>query len=171
MSDVVEFDDLPDPVPGGAVMLVVDVSDSNVDGGRVGLDVGSNPRRVAVTGALSPSSRHAIDISINSIDAGSEGVDYAIESFATINTSGDGRRGINARNNVAAHTGLIEAINHGSITTSGDTNLPKVSVARLRYATSAQAEDQGRQQGHDHDHRSGIMGHLCQEQAQAAPRR
>ena len=134
-------DVLPEPVPG-AVREVFDLSDSNIDhaSSMGGLDdVETASPGVVLTGRLDASpGRHAVEANIGGFSSGSEGADFVLESFAIIVTTGDFRRGIYLRNTDSAHTGRIEAINRGSISTSGDLFAEGMRV--ISSATNAQAE-------------------------------
>ena len=94
-GEVFDVTDLPLPLPAGAARHVIDLSDPNIDRDRAVLAFRPATKPGVVTGTLvGSSSGHAVDIDLNSIEPGGEGVDFVLESFATISASGDFRRGI-----------------------------------------------------------------------------
>ena len=131
--DTLDIDDLPN-FPAEAIPLldaariVVDVSDPDIDFvyDKRG---GFKNTRMAVTGQLGASDGDdgGIEIDIESFEEPQN--NYILESFATIAASGLGRRGIDLKNDDTAHTGRIEAVNRGAITTTGSNEAHGIFVS------------------------------------------
>ena len=119
-GDTLNIDDLPES-PAGAARLVVDVSVSNqnIDFVRDGL-TNAEDEHVVVTGALGASGGDdgGVHIDVDSFQDNQNA--FTLESFADIHASGDSTRGIWIRNRDPEHKDHVVAINHGTITTSGD---------------------------------------------------
>ena len=121
VTDTPTASDGPDDIPADARTLVTHVSGPNID--RVFQTIpDAEGGRLALTGSLGSSvtNRSAVFIRIDRFTAGYEDNDAVIESFLTIDSTADGADGIVIRNEDASHTGTIEAINRGTITTTGD---------------------------------------------------
>ncbi len=118
-GDAMTAADGPDDIPANADTLVIDVSHPNIDR-VVQIIPDAEGGRLALTGNLASDAGSNVFIRIDGFTAGYEAADAVLESFATIEASGDGNDGIVLRNNDASHTGTIEAINRGTISTTGD---------------------------------------------------
>lgn len=120
-GDTVTAADGPDDIPANARKLVTHVSGPNVDR-IVEIIPDAEGGQLALTGSLGSSvtNRSAVFIRIDRFTAGYEGNNAVVESFLTIDSTADGADGIEFRNEDANHTGRIEAINRGEITTTGD---------------------------------------------------
>ena len=138
-GDTVTVGDSPD-IPANADKLVIDVSGPNTD--RVALLVpDAEGGRLVLTGNLASDAGNNVFIRIDGFAAGQEGAHSVVESFATINASGRYRDGIEVNNRDASHTGTIEAINRGALTTTGDMFAYGLDVRSV--ASSARAVNTG----------------------------
>ena len=138
-GDTVTAGDSPD-IPANADKLVIDVSGPNTD--RVAMIVpDAEGGRLVLTGNLASDAGNNVFIRIDGFTAGYEDAHAALESFATINASGRYRDGIEFNNRDASHTGTIEAINRGAVTTTGDMFAYGLDVRSV--ASSARAVNTG----------------------------
>ena len=147
-GDTVTGADLPS-FPASADRLVVDVSGPNTDRFHArSSDAGV--RRLVLTGNLASAAGNTVSIVITGFASGQAAAHSVLESFAAIEASGAGGDGIQFINEDASHTGTVEAINRGAITTSGvfgygmDVRSPASSARAVNAGRIATGGDAGR---------------------------
>ena len=138
-GDTVTGNDFPD-IPAGADKLVIDVSDANVDRATDSIPDAEGGHLV-LTGSLASAAGNNVSIVITAFAGGQEAAHSVLESFATIAASGRGSDGIQFTNEDANHTGTIEAINRGTITTTGEWFAYGLDVRS--HSSSARGENAG----------------------------
>ena len=129
--------DLPKPLPGGATRLIVHFADEKADSfENTALETGSE--HWVLTGDLGGSAKSGAGIEVRTFTSDSDVL--VVESFATIDVRADGKPGIDLKNDDAAHSGRIEAINRGSITSTGDNQAHGISVLSRSQQSGAEAK-------------------------------